>query len=109
MPEELNDWDSRWLEPSPQMHTLKVKLTKITDDIAIMNTNTVHVDTYQSHIDNFNEQITIMNTNITLLQLFVLNKINASEMHNILKMYKSVDAENHEVAKATIAELIKSL
>lgn len=109
MPEELNDWDQRWNEPSPQMHTLRVELTKVKDQMNLMATSVVSMDTYQSHIDNFNEQIAIMNTNITLLQLFAVNKITSSEMHNILKMYKSVDTENHEVAKATIAELIKSL
>jgi len=109
MPEELNDWDHRWNEPSPQMHTLREHVKTLKNDMSLVRTSIVDVNTCQSHLDNFNEQLAVMNTNITLLQLFALNKITSSEMHNILKMYKSVDAENHEVAKTTIAELIKSL
>ena len=109
MPEILSDWDQRWNEPSPQIHTLRENLRTLTDDMSIVRSSVVDLNTYQSNVDAFNEQIAIMNTNITLLQLFAVNKITSSEMHNILKMYKSVDTENHEVAKATIAELIKSL
>jgi hypothetical protein len=109
MPEKLEDWDPRWDEPSPQMHTLREHILTLQNDMGIVRSSVVDAGAYQLQIDAFNEQIAIMNTNITLLQLFAVNKITSNEMHNILKMYKSVDTENHEVAKATIAELIKSL
>ena len=109
MVDKLEDWDSRWNEPSPQMHTLREHILTLQNEMNAVNSIPGDISTINDKMNNFQIKVENMELNITLLQLHVLGKITAIEMGNLLRMVHSVDPENHVVAHETVNELLKTI
>lgn len=109
MPEKLEDWDSRWNEPSPQIYTLREHIKTLQNDMDTMATIPSNMITVNERLNGFDITVKNIELNLTLLQLHVLGKITAVEMGNLLKMVHSVDPENHVVAHETVNELLKTI
>lgn len=109
MVDKLEDWDIRWNEPSPQMHTLREHILTLQNEMNAVNSIPSNMLTVNDKMNNFQIKVENMELNITLLQLHVLGKITAVEMGNLLRMVHSVDPENHVVAHETVKELLKTI
>ena len=109
MVDKLEDWDIRWNEPSPQMHTLREHILTLQNEMNGVNSIPGYISTINDKMNNFQIKVENMELNITLLQLHVLGKITAVEMGNLLRMVHSVDPENHVVAHETVKELLKTI
>lgn len=109
MVDKLDDWDIRWNEPSPQMHTLREHILTLQNEMNAINSIPSNMLTVNERLNGFDITVKNFELNLTLLQLHVLGKITAVEMGNLLRMVHSVDPENHVVAHETVNELLKTI
>lgn len=113
MPEKLEEWDHRWTEVDPKIHTLHENQKDMSN---LLNATSIDVTTLQNHSQMLSETIRLTDVKVSnievevkMLQLLAVGKIDAAQMGSLIKMLNSVDSENHVVAKETIANLIKEI